>query len=315
MREFKRTSSLPFEINYSGEHPAALWLMTQLQQRYVKVNLMQKSECWSVSDVNVSYGVSQPFYSVLGEKPLYWPFEWCTQMIDGKVKYALSELQVVLSESECFQASFLDLHGMTTELIQKLKSAPTHFLPKETQPLSIVWKMNDSSVESSETWCVQGVLSVDLIPSGLLWECSAKNSRWFLRYVDGQCGFSGEVRAYSKQEALNTAKNELPIFFFGFDKCKIQKKMDKIVLDVSPLETFWPKITQIENTLTIVIPQPDGTELSWLREGYCWWLMKQLLYFLDSRHSSPEQVFTRLQHLEQKMRHVLTPFLRKHRFF
>ncbi len=304
------TSSLPLRVSFSGSHPALRWLLYQFQRRGGQVELLQDAELLSGP-----YGLSQPFLKILGTSPLNWPLEWCLHQIEGRVMYGMEAEQLVLRDASPYPLHQLDLPRIYRE-IELLKDTQTDTASEGGQPFSIRWTFESETLD--DVWLMEWQIPLSVVPSGMIWESQGTNSCWYMQHGfegEGVTFVAGEIKADSEAAARKVALKELPPFMLGFQPSDIRRLLHQQPPGLRPCPVFWPRIYLKDRGLHIVSAPPDMSLTGLLREGYLWWLMQQLLTFLNTRHPTPEQVLERLTLLEQKMRTVLTPFLRNHRLF
>lgn len=311
----------PFSFEYVGVHPAGRWLMGALQRHHhaVEVNAVP---CNALAEVvphmeNVPYLVSDSPWRQLGEPVVYWPFEWQEQRMQACVTASLQDQSLLIQQSQPLQLMQLDYPGMISGLSQAWQAPPITSLddtPADTQPLRLRWSWHPSPAEPSPTRYIFSVhLERALTPWGVMQHLEGDACFATLIHHPQTCGthVSVAVQAQSLTAARAQLCQDALLTYLWADDVQSKNKFLKTLAHtvVEPTQWRWPTITRSGDEITICSERPQPTLASAYLEGVCWGLVAHLLSFLNTRYSTPEQVFDRLEAVEQKMRRVFAPFL------
>lgn len=300
---------LPFSFNYQGNHPAGIWLMHALQKHHFHLNPPLFTDA-----LPVFYALDHSFLKALGEPVLSFPLEWCEQSFRGQVIYSRQALDWIVTDSLSIEMECLDIQRFMHHINEAFK----HYIPPEiptsdqTQPLSLVWKLLDAAPANKasevDRWCVSGELQGAFASYGILHNYVSDVVKGYFCYrpATQTTFFTVEIIAQNPEQAREKLLENYP-FMASFMKCGV----DSNVLSLDKFKSaaiFWPKISFQGTQITIVSQRSDIRPMSLMLEGYCWGIMAHLFCFLNARYTSPEAVFQRLQHFDQKVRRVLSPF-------
>jgi hypothetical protein len=301
---------LPFSFDYQGEHPAGLWLLYALQKH--SFHLVPPV---IFSEPLGFYAVDQSFLGALSEPGVQFPLEWCAQSLKGQLTYSGSGADAKLVDTSAVAIDCLDIPTFCKHLSTSFESYVAPATPdlKDTQPLPFAWEWQDAVPETRtpgpRPWCISGELPGVEASFGVLQTyCTANVTAYFCYRPETQTTrFTVEILAENSGDAVKSMVKQSALLSILATSGVIHE--DWLQQNLKSATLFWPTISWDGARLLIRSQKPDLRPASLKIEGYCWGLMAHLFCYLNTRYSSPELVFQRLQHFDQKMHGVLSSFL------
>ena len=321
----------PFSFEYVGVHPAGLWLMRALQRHHHSVKVNTTLSHALASDAtqmeNAPYLVNDLPWRQLGESVVYWPFEWQEQRVQACVTASLQAQGLLIHQSQPLQLMQLDYQRLTSHLYQALQVPSaiawinTHAetgvdteADPDLQPLCLRWSWHPPPAESlQKIYVFSAHLQRALTPWGVMHHLEGDACLATLIHHPQTCGtqISLAVKAQSLMAARAQLRQDSLLNHLWAGDVQSKKDFLKTFeqVDFEPTAWRWPEINRVGHEITICSELPQSTLASAYLEGVCWGLVAHLLRFLNTRYSTPEEVFDRLKDVDQKMRRVFAPFL------
>lgn len=299
----------PFSFNYQGEHPAGLWLTHALHRRCFHLSPPTISQ----SCASVFYPLDQSWLKDFAEPTVRFPIEWREQALTGLVHYARNDARVHLLDAFPVAVECLDIARLRAHVRKAFFGyvPPEVPLSEETQILSLVWEWKEADIHGGtqrQRWSVSGELPGGLAAYGVLQSyCSTDLLLYYCYRPETQTtAFTADICAEDPVQAVKCLLQE-EAFTAAVAKSSL---IDALWLqqNMTSASPTWPEMSWDGQTIKIVSQRPDLRPASLKIEGYCWGLMAHLLGYLNTRYSSCDAVFQRLQHFDQKMRGALSPF-------
>lgn len=315
MRQTTQASSLiQASFDYQGHHPAGLWLRAALSRQGYHVTPL--GACEACPPI---YGVDQQVFKTLGEPLVQWPFASRLQTVQANVQSGLDydvpsvaapEWGIVDAEPrDWVLLDGVEMAQGASQVVGTEASAETVFAA--VLRLNWSWQKPPTVVADPvqpHYFCVSGTLPVVMAAYGVSQSFVSDGVQWHFvaNPMAAGCHFTVAVWAHSLQAAQQQLCQKPPFSSSVFQDLCVAGVFDTHHWYDGTLS--WPRLTFQNETLHLVSQWPDLRPESLRLEGLNWGLMAHLFSFLNSRYSTPEQAFERVQKFLQKMQRVFKAF-------